>query len=354
VRVVVVCDFFLKYAEHQTRALRALGADVALVCRDHAHEFSGDETERHDLLERVAGDGVEILEVRGRVRDVSCLPGVMRTWRSLRAWRPDIVHMHDLYDPRLLAVTSGRPLVVTVHDVDRHLGAPVLSPSETAVRRHVLRRAVLLVVHGERLQCALERRIDGTKVAVVPHGASPMVEPLPVPGRRSILFFGRLEPYKGLDVLVRAVRIVTRARDVELVVAGSGPEAAVARGHDGVRLREGYVAEADVEALFASASLVVLPYVEASQSGVGLLAVARGIPVVVSDVGALPELVPVPSYVVPPGDADQLARALLEHIDDDLEARRRVLRRAESFAWERCAETSLRLYGQLAPSAVAA
>ena len=63
-RVALACDWFLKYASTQTAALARAGAEVMLLCRDHALEFGGDEAERRLALEHAADAGVRIVELR--------------------------------------------------------------------------------------------------------------------------------------------------------------------------------------------------------------------------------------------------------------------------------------------------
>jgi glycosyltransferase involved in cell wall biosynthesis len=94
---------------------------------------------------------------------------------------------------------------------------------------------------------------------------------------------------------------------------------------------------------------MVLPYTQASQSGVGTLAIAAGVPVVVSDVGALPELACESSFVFEAGNPRALAERTLRHLDDGAEVRRTVLRHAQAhFSWERVAELNTELYRELA------
>ena len=110
--------------------------------------------------------------------------------------------------------------------------------------------------------------------------------------------------------------------------------------------------EKALDGMFARASLVVLPYLEGSQSGVGAQAVGNGVPVIVSDVGALPTLALDRSFVVRPADPQDLAAAIVRHLDDGLEVRRRTLRFAErELLWTVLARRGLDLYeGLLAPT----
>jgi glycosyltransferase involved in cell wall biosynthesis len=160
--------------------------------------------------------------------------------------------------------------------------------------------------------------------------------PAPIPSERSLLVFGRLFAYKGVDTALDAFRLLSlEMPDTKLIVAGRGPLADFARGRENVEVHEEYVAERDVDALLRSVRLVLLPYKDATQSGVGLQAVARGIPCVVSSAGGLPELAgSVSSLIVPPGNPEKLAEAIALHVDHDEHLRRALYDYAEShFAW---------------------
>ena len=90
------------------------------------------------------------------------------------------------------------------------------------------------------------------------------------------------------------------------------------------------------------------PYTEGSQSGVVSLACARGVPSIVSDVGALPSLVVDPSQVVPAGEPAPLAAALLSDIDHGAAMRRAVhLKAQQELSWRSAAELTIRLYREL-------
>jgi glycosyltransferase involved in cell wall biosynthesis len=117
----------------------------------------------------------------------------------------------------------------------------------------------------------------------------------PPPGPPELVFFGRLKPYKGLDLLRDAFAAVRlRHPGVRLRVVGEGDAAAAAPGLPalpGVTVETRWVPEADIPALLGGAHAVVLPYREASQSGVAAQALALGVPVVATPVGGLPEQV---------------------------------------------------------------
>ena len=187
------------------------------------------------------------------------------------------------------------------------------------------------------------------RVAVVPHGVRPAEDPDPVPNQPTILFFGRLEPYKGIGVLMEAMPLVWEVRpDVELVVAGRGPAESELVEDPRIHRVTRYVPEEDVAGLFRSARLLVAPYTEGSQSGVVSLACAQGVPSIVSDVGALPSLAVDPRHVVPAGDARRLADALISGVDHDEAMRRAVhLKAQRELSWRSAAEATIRVYEQV-------
>ena len=347
-RVLVVCDWFLKYAASQSAALRRAGVDVFLVCRDHAFEFGGSSDEREEVFRSVA-DSVAVGVLPGRITSPSAVKDVARLRRLIRSWRPDVVHAHDNTDPRLLAIVSGRTRVTTVHDPVPHPGQRPLPIVEELVRRRWIRGSAAVVVHGAAIGEALPAWARPKHVAVIPHGAAVRERPLPVPDHPSVLLFGRLEPYKGVDVLLGAMeRVWAERTDVKLVVAGCGPEAALVPAHPLIELRDEYIPEAELDMLLGKATIAVLPYIEASHTGVGTTALARGVPTIVSDVGALSDIALDSSFLVPPRDADALARAILGHLDHGDELRHSALTFAsEQFSWDACARQAIELYESL-------
>jgi glycosyltransferase involved in cell wall biosynthesis len=175
------------------------------------------------------------------------------------------------------------------------------------------------------------------------------------------VFFGYVRHYKGLDTLLEAWPRVRARRPVTLLVAGEFYEdaapyrklAAAAGGEPHVRLLERYLPDDEVEAVFKASDVVVLPYRDATQSGVTHVAYALGVPVIVTDVGGLKETVKdgETGMVVPPEDPAALAEAVLRYFEGGLAPRMRAgveaLRRAHS--WEVLASETIELIDALKP-----
>ena len=348
-RILIVCDFLFKYGAQQARALAQSDHDVAMLCRSHALEFGGADAERDQCVESLEREGIQMLAVPGRVRSISAVPKLLQIRRALRQWDPDVVHVHENHDPRLLALTTGYPTVLTVHDPLGHPGAPELTRWENWAFREWFRRAERFVVHGQALVGELEPIVGCGRIVIIPHGLWVRSEPLHAPSSPSVLLFGRLEQYKGVEVLVEAMRLVwSSSPRVRLVVAGAGEAARLVPDDSRISLIPRYVPESELNGLLAQASLVALPYTQASQSGVGLQAIAAGVPVVVSDLGALPELAYDPSFVFEAGNPRALAETIERHLDHRADVRRAVLRHASRFSWLHAARLTTELYRELA------
>jgi glycosyltransferase involved in cell wall biosynthesis len=175
-----------------------------------------------------------------------------------------------------------------------------------------------------------------------------LAEPLACPPTPTVSFFGRLEPYKGLEVLAQAMpRVWDHRPEVLLKVAGAGPSQLPLVDRR-VAVQRGYLPETAIDGFFLETSLAVLPYTEASQTGVGSRAVGYGVPVVATRVGGLPDLTLDPTYLVDPGDDVGLAEAIVRHVDDGRDIRARVLAElAAPRSWDAASAKTLELYEQL-------
>ena len=212
-------------------------------------------------------------------------------------------------------------------------------PGDVPLTRALLSRAGTVITHSAAQAAQARDLAPGAAVRTVtmpPHLPDTGPEDhdaerarWPAPAHCRLLFFGIVRPYKGLDVLLRA--LAGAPSRVTLTVAGefwggtSETERLIAElGLAGrVTLRPGYVPARQIPALFAAADALVMPYREATASQNALLAFAHGVPVITTTAGALAESVRdgVDGLTCAPGDAEDLLRALKE-ISDPQTARR--------------------------------
>jgi glycosyltransferase involved in cell wall biosynthesis len=303
-KVAMLLDWFFPYAAAVANAL-ADHTDVVVVTRDHGSEL-GVEGNAVAAKRALLDEGIRMLVISGKQRDPRSLADVARVCRLLHRFPPDVIHIQDHVDWRLYLLQRTLPEVpalLTIHDVVLHHGEKHVERMRIGVRRSVLRavrrRAAAYIVHGEALADALRNQswYGGQPVHVIPHGLLPYASQCaPLPTAPTVLFFGRIEYYKGLDLLVQAAEIAARSLpDLRIIIAGQGPEAArcqalVTEPHR-FDWRLGFVPHQEMAALFAEAAVVVLPYRDASQSGVVPIAFANGRPVIATNVGALAEAV---------------------------------------------------------------
>ncbi|UFN48338.1 glycosyltransferase [Roseomonas sp. OT10] len=192
---------------------------------------------------------------------------------------------------------AGLAFVPAIHDAAPHPGDPALFwdwrlRTELGAARAALTfsRAVEERVARLRPGLPLLRMPLG---AHLPGGGAAPRPPDAAPAGQAFVFFGRLRAYKGLDLLRDAFTLLRQRRpEARLRIVGEGDAEACApglAGLPGVTLEQRWVPDGEMAALLAGAWAVVLPYREASQSGVLPLALALGVPAVATPVGGLAE-----------------------------------------------------------------
>lgn len=213
----------------------------------------------------------------------------------------------------------------------------------------VLRRGDVLVVHARSEAADAERRLKGSRPVIATYlpvhemGGPPQTRDvararLGVDGHVA-LCFGHVRPYKGLDLALRAWRLLRS--EVTLLVAGEvwwkqeEEYRALAKGLKNVRLEFRYIPDDEIATYFAAADVVLAPYRIEAQSGVALTSFHFGRPVIASTVGGLPEVVEDGrnGFLIPPNDPVALAAAVDRFFDS-----------TDRAALERGARDSARLY----------
>lgn len=284
-----------------------------------------------------------------------------RVARLVRDHQPDVVHVHEPFSPGLsmaAALSADAPVVATFHAcADRLWAYRVWAP----LLRIVARRCQHVIAVSEAAAALLGRDL-GLR-ADVRHNAVDVetfqaAAPLPLPSAPTVLFVGRLEPRKGLRVLMQALpALVARVPDVRVLVVGDGDErAAIERLPASLRAHVralGALRDSDLLRCYASADLLVAPALGRESFGIVLLeAMAAGLPVVASDIPGYRAVVRdgVDGVLVPSGDAARLAAALATVLTDRasaaaLAASARL--RAAAFSWRETATPLEAIYDDL-------
>jgi glycosyltransferase involved in cell wall biosynthesis len=248
--------------------------------------------------------------------------------RQINAINPQVVHVLSgfLWMEFALPLLRRRPLVTTVHDAHIHPG-----DKESSSLGHSLewKCATQVSVHAEAIKQQLveDCGVAPDKVHVVPHGTYDFYHQWARDDvqeqENTILFFGRIWDYKGLQYLIEAEPLITaRLPNARIVIAGRGDDFAqyeqMMVNQDRFVVLNERIPDEQVAQLFQEASVVVCPYIEASQSGVLALANAFGKPVVATTVGGIPEMIQhgKTGLLVPPRDARSLAEAIITILEN--------------------------------------
>ena len=284
--------------------------------------------------------------------------------KGMKAFKPDVVHLQvgigiDLLYP--LPFFRKYPLVSTFHDVRPHLGEE--HRVNNFIRYLIRKSSDQIIVHGRKLKEIMikEYNVHSNKVNVIPigeHEVAPFkkYEREDLEGDRNlILFFGRIREYKGLEYLIRAEpKITEEIPNTKIVIAGTGEnfkkyeEMMVNR--DNFVVHNYRIPYKEGAELFQRCSVVVLPYIDASQSGVIPTAYGFRKPVVVTNVGAIPEIVDdgVTGFIVPPKNPEALADAIVKLLKDE-KLRKQMGENAykklkTDLSWDKIAEKTIEVY----------
>ena len=267
------------------------------------------------------------------------------TRRALRDFRPDVIHLHEPLIPSvsLLALQyAAAPCVGTFHaSAPRSLGYGVSRALlDRAVRRLTCRTAV-----SGAARDLVSYYFPGD-YAITPNGVDVArfsgAAPMELGAGLKVLFVGRLEPRKGLDVLIHAMRRL-RDLDVRLIVAGEGPEAIPAKAlARSLRVEVewlGRLGDDELPGAYRGADVYCAPGLGGESFGVVLLeAMAAGAPVVCSNLPAFRSVAGDAARFFSVGRPRELAEALRVTLTDrDRRARMSRASRiaAERFDWGR-------------------
>jgi glycosyltransferase involved in cell wall biosynthesis len=313
-RVALISFNFGEYCVRLASAL-ARHAEVLLVLPEHL-------VEPHVAK---LNDSVHLLSFRNpRLRQpIRQLRTISTLLRKIGDFAPDAVHYQGvhLWFDLALPLLRRYPLIFTIHDFKAHPGDQRFQQTPFCIEMFARRRADELIVHTGQVRELMVRQLHGgaENISIIPHIqiGEDLSSDTAEEDEHLILFFGRIWEYKGLEYLIKAEPLIgARVPNVRIMIAGRGEDfsryATMMVHPDRFIIHNEYIPEERAAEYFRSASVVVLPYTEASQSGVIPLAYSAAKPVVATRVGGLPEMVEDGStgYLVAPRDSAQLAEAI--------------------------------------------
>jgi glycosyltransferase involved in cell wall biosynthesis len=374
----------------------AFGLSMALVSKGVRLDFIG--SDELDSPELHSTPNLNFLNLRGKQQADANLPKkvsrvltyYVRLIRYTTIAKPKIFHIlwnnkFQFFDRTLLMLyykLRGKRIVLTAHNVN----AGKRDSNDSLLNRFTLKiqyqLADRIFVHTEKMKLELLQDFDVPEraISVVPFGINNSVPDtgltsmeakhrLGIKGsERTILFFGAIRPYKGLEYLLAAFqRLVTNHVEYRLIIAGE-PKKDSKRYLDEVLQMIGrdvsreqiiqriqYIPDDETELYFKAADVLALPYTHIFQSGVLFLAYSFGLPVVAADVGSVREDIidGTTGFLCRPSDPVDLANAIEKYFNSvlfkALSSRRREIRDYANakHSWDTVGEITRNVYAEL-------
>lgn len=290
----------------------------------------------------------------------------------------------ELFDRTLLMLyyrLLGKRIVFTAHNVNAGRRDFRDTPLNRLTLRIQYQLAHHILVHTEKMKNELveEFGVRGTRITVIPFGINNAVpntcltpgeakQRLGIDeGKKTILFFGRITPYKGLECVIAAFRqISSKHEDFRLVIAGQMDRcqkywAAIREDirdevQEGrVLLRDEFIPDDETEVYFKAADALVLAYTHIYQSGVLFLGHSFGLPVLAADVGSFKEEIVEgkTGFVFRTKDPADLANTIERYFASDLYAELNSRRREiqdyarEGHSWDAVSQITMSVYAGL-------
>ena len=243
--------------------------------------------------------------------------------RKIQRFKPDVLYypMLHLWTPLINDFLPSVPKVVTIHDPVLHQGER--NPVVALIQRRAIRQATRVIILSHAFVDILQYRgVPREHIDVIPHGEFSYYSGPSSPQKGhhlpTLLFFGRISKYKGIETLLKAFPIIKQVvPQARLLIVGSGdlkPYKKQLEKLEDITLVNRWVKDEEVATYFLQADLLVAPYTDATQSGVIPLAYTFKIPVVATKVGGIIEQVEdgKTGLLVEPGSIREIAEACIK------------------------------------------
>ena len=260
--------------------------------------------------------GVHLRDVRGRQTSLVSVLAVYKLLVSNGNTQIDVLHLQSPHDPRFILPSLKVQTVLTLHEPSLRKGAkfttPIVKRTISRLTSFILRKiSDLIIVHTMtcfEMLSAKERQ----KARVIPHGICESYIPVALEETKCILFFGRADEYKGIDLLLMAMEEVWKFDEtIQLrILASRGNYKFPGDLDTRITVTEDGYTEEELDSAISDSYVICIPYVSVSGSAVAARAAGSGRPIVASDLIGLSELVDDDELRFISGDAKDLARSL--------------------------------------------
>lgn len=251
--------------------------------------------------------------------------------RHLNGQKYDVVHFNGIKLTQfIIALFLNRKNVLwTIHDPFLHTGEQRFST--TVLYKIIGFFGPNVVVHNKFWIKDFMRTysLNPKNINYVRHGTMEVYQSFcerrysPEPSKKTVLFFGRISKYKGIEYLVHAaIKAKNSIPNLKVVLAGEGKyyfDTSLIENNQMFESLNRYIGNEELVELIQKSDIVCCPYTDATQSGVVLTAFALNKPVIASAVGGIPEVVipDVTGKLVPPKDEDALSGAIVDMLSDE-------------------------------------
>lgn len=291
------------------------------------------------------------------IKNTLIVTRLIRFYKTITNINPDIIHLqsYNLWICLFLPFLKKYKVVTTIHDVEPHIGSRTLD--QKIARDIHVRFSDCIIVHGNNAKSILQKKAINKKIYVLPHGDYSFFTEITKDHyheeKGTILFFGRIVEYKGLKYLIQAApKIAKSIKNMKIIIAGSGSldEYKNAINSPYFEIHNTFIPNEDVGKYFQRASVLVLPYIEGTQTGIIPIAYAFKVPVVVTNVGSIPEVVDdgITGYIIPPKDPTYLAETIIKILsNEDLRNKmgeNAYMKMKKELSWDAIAEKTIHIY----------
>lgn len=272
----------------------------------------------------------EVKDLKSQIRRIASTFNVKKFHKlkkQIDEFNPDIIY-HTMSYPWLPIINLlGKrfKIIFTIHDPKMHLGEENFILDK--INKISIKQADRIVILSKTfVKDLVQMGIEESKIDVIPHGnfshyrkSEGDKERIGI--NKTILYLGRIEKYKGLSVLLKAYKLVKdKVSDAKLIIAGSGDLSScyeLLSELKDVEIINKWLSDDEIEQIVKRSNFIVLPYIEASQSGVIPIAYAFKLPVIASKLGGIPEQVidNETGILVEPGNPLELAENCIKLLE---------------------------------------
>jgi glycosyltransferase involved in cell wall biosynthesis len=242
-----------------------------------------------------------------------------RIINAIKFYKPDAIYapFNHLWSPLIFPFLQKNNIYSTLHDVKVHLGENIFFSTIQKLNLKLVHRIIIL--NNKDVDNVLKLNFSEENICVIPHAAFSYYNKKELKSKKvfsdKLLFIGRIEKYKGLDLLLDAFTLALEKNpNLKLTIAGIGVlkdyHHKIQYLKKSIIVINKWLSEDEIQSLVSETDVVVLPYLGASQSGIIPLAYGFGKTVIATNVGSLQEQVPLGTGLIVEPNVTKLFEAI--------------------------------------------